>query len=190
MQIKKTILLISVIAVSAIVLLALTIPNLQVYVLRVYYRLDATVSFYRGRILYAKRVGSDPLTNLWLNLTYCKMSGSNTYNLTTYNMNASFVGLANYTTTTPSASSTTIQGEWYRGNSGNCLIHAQVYNGYNVTGTLTGFSGTNSTNCMFLAYSSSFNDPTVVGYVTYSLVTGIDNTFTVVCELQLQGTLS
>lgn len=147
----------------------------------------ATITFVKnGKILYYFS-GLDPLTNLGLNLTFAKLTGSSTYNLTTYKMNTTYVSLGNYTTAMNGAT-TALSGEFVRVLG---TIHAQVYNGFNITGTFdsSNLFGTNSSNCMGLNYEGStigMND--LFGYTTYALVTGIDSSFVITAEIQVQGT--
>ena len=152
------------------------------------YNIYATVWFYQGNRLKFYFSGIDPLTNLGLNITCAKLTGSNSYNLTTYNENATFIVLANYTTVTPSASSVVLQGEWINVTG---VIHAQVYNGWNITGTFSGFAGSNDTNCFGLDYESGLGSNSLFGYTTFSLITGITSSFTsITVEIQIQETTS
>jgi hypothetical protein len=149
------------------------------------YNVYATITVTENGKLLFYWAGLDPLTNLGLNLTCAKLSGSNSYNLTTYNLNTTFVVLANYTTITPSASSVVLQNEWIIVSG---VIHAQVYNGYNVTGSFSGFTGTNSTNAFGLCYENGLGNNALFGYTIFNLITGIDNTFTFTIEIQIQET--
>jgi hypothetical protein len=154
-----------------------------VYDLRV--SVYATVTFYRaGRVVYYF-AGLDPLTKLGLNLTFAKLSGSNSYNLTTYSMNSTFVSLGNYTTVMTS-DTTQLAGEFIRVAG---VVHAQVYNGFNVTGSFSGFAGTNSSNCMGLEYAGSGFGNDLFGYTTFGLVTGIGSDWSITAEIQVVGTI-
>ena len=151
------------------------------------YSIFASITFSKnGKIVY-EYSGLDPLTNLGLNLTFAKLSGSSTYNLTTYNMNTTYVSLGNYTTAM-NGDTVALSGEFIRVSG---TIHAQVYNGFNVTGIFQNLAGTNSSNCMGLNYeSASIGQNDLFGYLTFGLVTGIDSTFIITAEIQIQGTTS
>lgn len=149
------------------------------------YNVYATITFTQNGKLVYYYSGLDPLTNLGLNLTFAKLTGSSTYNLTTYNMNTTYVSLGNYTSAMNGAT-TALTGEFVRVSG---TIHAQVYNGYNITGTFSGLAGTNSSNCMGVNYASStIGQNDLFGYTTFNLVTGIDSTFVITAEIQVQGT--
>jgi hypothetical protein len=151
------------------------------------YNVYATLTITKNGKLFLYWSGLDPLTNLGFNLTCAKLSGSNSYNLTTYNLNTTFVVLANYTTITPNSGSVTLQNEFMIVSG---IIHAQVYNGYNITGTFSGFTGTNSTNVFGLCYENGLGNNALFAYTTFNLITGIDNTFTFTIEIQIQETTS
>lgn len=140
-----------------------------------------------GKLVYYQS-GLDPLTDLGFNLTFAKLSGSSSYNLTTYNMNATYISLGNYTASA-SLNSTCIvlPNEFIRNST---TIHAQVYNGYNLTCLFNGFSGTNSSNCFGINYSPNFNSNDLFAYTSFSQITGIDNTFSITIEAQITGTTS
>lgn len=192
---KKFTLEISVFVVMFIIILALAQFDRTLQIQQIdttskkyglFYNVYATITFSRfGKVVYYYS-GLDPLTNLGLNLTFTKLTGVNSYNLTTYNMNTTFVSLGNYTTAMTGAT-TQLTGEFIRVSG---TIHAQVYNGFNITGVFQApeLQGTNSSNCMGVEYgSSSFNND-LFGYTTFNLITGIDNTFVITAEIQVQGT--
>lgn len=146
------------------------------------YNIDSTIYFYQNGHLVHVEYGHEPLTNLGLNLTFAKLTGSLSYNQSTYLLNTTFVSLGDGSV---SATITKLPNEFIRVSG---VIHAQVYNGFNITGTFTGFSGTNSSNCMGINYESAslgFND--LFAYVAFSEVTGIDSSFTITCEIQVSG---
>jgi hypothetical protein len=152
------------------------------------YQVNAEITFKKnGKVVYHFS-GLDALTNQGLNLTFCKLTGDNTfYNMTTYNMNTTRVSLGNYTTAL-SSSSTNLGGEWIRVSG---TIHAQAYNGFNITGTFSGLTGTNSSNCMGIEYGgATMNNNDLWGYITFSQITGIDSSFTITAEIQVIGTTS
>jgi hypothetical protein len=152
------------------------------------YNLYGTIWVKKNNQLIYYSSGLDPLTNLGFNLTFAKLSGSNSYNLTTYNLNATIVSLGNYTGTNLNSSSTILQGEFIRNST---TIHAQVYNGYNLTALFNGFSGSNSSNCMGINYNGvALGNQDLFAYTTFNLITGIDSTFSITCELQISGTTS
>ena len=143
-------------------------------------------SLQNGKLVYHFS-GLDPLTNLGLNLTFCKLTGivANGYNGTTYNLNTTYVSLGNYTSAMD-ATTTTLTGEFIKVSG---TIHNVVYNGFNITGSFSGFTGTNSSNCMGLNYeNSNIGQNALFGYTTFGLVTGIDSTFVITAEIQVQGT--
>jgi hypothetical protein len=147
----------------------------------------ASVKFERGGKVVYYFSGLDPLTNLGLNLTFAKLTGNFTsgHNSTTYILNATGITLG-YCTSGPNASSTILDTEFAR--NGSAYLHDKVYNGYNLTSVFTGFTGTNSSNCMGVNYGGSGKQNDLFGYSTFSTVSGIDSSFTITCEIQVQGT--
>lgn len=186
---KRNILLLSVSVAFIIILLlsSFSFTPTPKYTIEFGINVYATISFYKNGKLIYHFSGLDPLTNLGLNLTFCKLTGitTNGYNSTTYNLNTTYISLGNYTSVMDSTT-TTLTGEFIKVSG---TIHAVVYNGFNITGSFSGFSGTNSSNCMGLSYeNSNIGQNALFGYTTFGLVTGIDSTFVITAEIQVQGT--
>jgi hypothetical protein len=150
------------------------------------YNVYAEITFIQyGKVKYHFS-GLDPVTNLGLNLTFAKLTGyfTSAYNQSTYMQNCTYVSIGYGT---PTSSSTYLPVEWAKVSG---TLHALVYNGFNITGTITPPASSNSANCMGINYEGTANSTSLYGYTTFSTVTGIDNTFTIVCEIQVQGTTS
>jgi hypothetical protein len=134
-------------------------------------------------IYYGYHAGS--VTNLGKNFTICKLTGlgptSSGYNLTTYMLNLTSVGIGNMGTLT--ASSVILPGEWNRTAS---TLHDLTYNTFNMT-TVIHPSGSGLTaDCLGVYYEGTSANATASslwGYDTFSEVTGIDNTFTITLEI-------
>jgi len=170
--------------------------NTVVFQQNIYVTITATRN---GKLVYYM-TGLDPLTNLGLNVTFCKIVGNQTssnwlYNITQYNENITYVelGYYSYAGIAPNSTNTSLIGEFIR-TTGS--VHAETYNSFNITGVFSGTStqylaGSNSSNCMGISINGdglSIGSNDLYGYTTFSTITGIDNTFTITCEIEVSGT--
>jgi hypothetical protein len=122
------------------------------------------------------------VTNLGKNLTLCKLTGVGTggYNLTTYVMNLTYVSIG-YNTSSLDQTITILPGEW---NRTTASLHALTYNTFNMTAVFYPGTGPYSANCLGVNYASGIGTTvTLWGYDSFSLVTGIDQTFTITLEI-------
>lgn len=123
------------------------------------------------------------VTNLGLNLTFCKLLGNSTYyNTTQYDYNVSYVGIGNQGSL--SAASVVLPGEWNRTIADT--QHDLDYNTANWTLVIYPDSGPYTADCLGLYYHSA--EDTLFFYDTFSEVSGIDDTFTITLEIIISAT--
>jgi len=124
------------------------------------------------------------VTNLGLNLTFCKLFGNTTsYNTTQYMYNLTHVGIGNQGAL--SAASVVLPGEWNRTvadtqhdlayNTGNWTLVIEPDNG-----------GPYTADCLGVYFHAS--EDTLFLYDTFTEVSGIDETFTITLEIILSAT--
>lgn len=154
------------------------------------YEVHATVEFYKdGKLVFAYSHPGEE-TKLGYNITLAKLSGDSGFNLTTYNLNTTFVSIGNQGTLTNS--STVLPGEWNRtaGTVEDLVVTGETYS-FNVTATIypdTG--GPYTADCIGVNYEDGIGNNALYGYDTFNEVTGIDETFTINIEFQISVTYS
>ena len=126
---------------------------------------------------------SGVVTDLGDNVTLAKIFGDSDYNLTQYDMNATFISIGNDGGSL-GASSTVLPGEWNR-TAGT--VEDEAASQLNITATIyPNDSGPYTADCIGLNLESGIGkDDALWAYDTFSEVTGIDETFTITIEFQI-----
>jgi len=125
---------------------------------------------------------SGVVTDLGDNVTLAKLFGDADYNLTQYNMNATFISIGNEGSLDSTA--TVLPGEWNR-TAGT--VEDEGASQLNITATFyPDDSGPYTADCIGLNLESGIGTPqSLWAYDTFSEVTGIDETFTINIEFQV-----
>lgn len=138
------------------------------------------ITMYRGGAEVFKEYHAGAVTKLGLNTTFSKLvgSGSDFYNLSVCLLNLTYVGIGDKGALT--TDSTVLPGEW---NRTTAVIHDEAYNSCNWTCTFYPDAGPYTADCLGLYYEAAGNS--LWAYDTFAEVTGIDDTFTIVLEIQV-----
>ena len=121
------------------------------------------------------------LTQMGMNLTLAKLTGNSTYyNMTTYNMNLTYVSIGNQGSL--SSASTVLPGEW---NRTAALVHDATYNSFNLTAVIYPNTGPYTADCLGVNYEAGIGNNALLGYDTFTEVTGITNTFVITLEVKI-----
>jgi hypothetical protein len=138
------------------------------------------IKMYQNGELIFNEYHAGAVTKLGLNVTLGKLTGDSWYNLTTYMLNTTYIGIGNQGTLT--TDSVVLPGEWNRTLG---AIEDQAYNSFNITCTFYPDAGPYTADCIGLYYDDVGNN--LWGYDTFSEVTGIDDTFTITVEIKVSA---
>ena len=139
------------------------------------------ITIYKGDQEVLKEYHAGAVTKLGLNTTFAKLTGNLTfYNISVSLLNLTFVGIGNKGTL--DLDSEVLPGEWNR-TAGT--QHTLAYNGFNITATFHPDAGPYTADCLGLYYEAA--GESLFAYDTFSEVTGIDASFTIVLEIQVSA---
>jgi len=139
------------------------------------------ITIYKGDQVILHEYHAGAVTKWGLNSTFAKLLGNTTvYNMTTYNLNLTYVGIGNKGTL--DADSQILPGEWNRTAGAQ---HASLYNGFNLTATFHPDAGPYTADCLGVYFDAA--GASLFAYDTFAEVTGIDASFTIVLEIQVSA---
>jgi hypothetical protein len=145
------------------------------------YEVHATTTFYKDGKIIQQQYHAGAVVNQGLNLTCAKLLGlAASYNITTYIMNLTYVSIGNAGTLNTGI--TVLPGEW---NRTSATPHDATYNSFNLTATFYPDSGPYTADCIGVNYQTGIGNHALFCYDTFSEVTGIDDTFTIVVEFKI-----
>jgi hypothetical protein len=149
------------------------------------YSVHATVEFWKDGVLLHSAYHEGAVTNLGLNVTFAKLLGDSTfYNLTQYNLNVTYISIG-YNTTNLTPSLTCLPNEW---NRTLATPHDATYNSCNWTAVIYPDAGPYNVSCYGVNFQSGIGNNALFAYDSYpTLVTGVDNTFTITVEFKISG---
>lgn len=142
-----------------------------------------TIKMWQGTTLIMDQYHAGAVTDLGDNATLAKLFGDSDYNLTQYDMNATYISIGNdgggLATT-----STVLPAEW---NRTIATVTDEAQSQLNLTCTFyPDDSGPYTADCIGLNFESGIGkDNNLWAYDTFSEVTGIDETFTINIEFQV-----
>ena len=140
--------------------------------------IHARVRFFKDGELFFEQYHAGAMTKLGMNITLAKLTGDSWYNLTTYNLNETYISIGNQGTL--NSDSTVLPGEW---NRTLAVVDNQDYNHFNITCTFyPDSSGPYTADCIGINLQDGIGKNDLTGYDTFTEVTGIDETFTITVE--------
>jgi hypothetical protein len=146
--------------------------------------IDSQISFYQNGQLVAQYNHPGQRTYLGYNLTTLKLTGYAAYNLTMYNLNATYISIG-YNTTDLNQSITVLPNEWIRTlGTFNTLVYNVNPSGFNITATIYPGTGPYNASCLGLNLSPTLGFPDLVGYDTFPPKTGIDSSFVITVNIK------
>lgn len=139
------------------------------------------IRIYEQGTLVLDEYHSGIVTDLGDNATLAKLFGDSSYNLTQYNMNATFISIGNLTSM--DSTHTILQGEWNR-TAGT--VEDQGASTLNITAIFYPDAGPYIADCIGLNLEGGIGvDDSLWAYDTFSEVTGIDDSFTINIEFSI-----
>ena len=139
------------------------------------------IKVYQGSTLIMDEYHAGVVTNLGDNATLAKLFGDASYNLTQYDMNATYISIGNAGTLNTGI--TVLPAEW---NRTVAVVEDQAQSQLNLTCTFYPDTGPYTADCIGLNLQSGIGvDDSLWAYDTFSEVTGIDSTFTINIEFQV-----
>jgi len=142
--------------------------------------IHSKITIYKDNQTIFDEYHAGTVTKLGTNMTLAKLTGNSTmFNMTQYSLNLTYVGIGNQGVLT--TDSTILPGEWARVLA---MAHDGTYNSVNFTVIIhPGAGGPYTADCLGIYFESAGNN--LWGYDTFTEVTGIDSTFTIVMEIKL-----
>jgi hypothetical protein len=146
--------------------------------------IHTTITIERNGQKIIEEYHAGAVTQLGLNFTFAKLTGSSTlYNMTQYNLNISQISIGNQGTL--NTASTILPGEW---NRTAATLHDGTYNSCNFTAVFHPDTGPYTADCIGLNFQSGIGQTNSLwGYDTFSESTGIDNTYTITVEIKVSA---
>lgn len=140
------------------------------------------IRIYKGTDLIMDQYHSGVVTDLGDNVTIAKLFGDGDYNLTQYDMNATFISIGNYSSIDSTA--TILPSEWNR-TAGT--VEDEGASTLNITATIyPDASGPYIADCIGLNLEGTIGTPqSLWAYDTFTEVTGIDESFTINIEFSI-----
>lgn len=139
------------------------------------------IRMYKQGELVMDQYHSGVVTDLGDNATLGKLFGDSAYNLTQYDMNATYISIGNQGSL--STASTVLPAEWNRTIG---TVEDQAQSQMNITCTFYPDTGPYTADCIGLNFDAAIgSDTNLWAYDTFNEVTGIDNTFTINIEFQI-----
>jgi len=123
---------------------------------------------------------SGVVTDLGDNATLAKLFGDSDYNLTIYDLNATYISIGNEGSL--SSASTVLPGEWNR-TAGT--VEDQDQSTMNITATFYPDAGPYTADCIGLIFEAGIGNNDLWAYDTFDEVTGIDDSFTINIEFKI-----
>jgi len=140
------------------------------------------IRMYQEGNLVMDQYHSGVVTDLGDNATLAKLFGDASYNLTQYDMNATYISIGNDGGSLASTV-TVLPAEWNRTIG---TIEDQAQSQLNITCTFNPTTGPFTADCIGLNFEGGIGvDDSLWAYDTFSEVTGIDETFTINIEFQI-----
>jgi hypothetical protein len=152
------------------------------------FSVHCTITFWRyGKIVF-QQYHSGYFTYLGYNITAAKLLGnSSLYNMTLYNLNATFISIGwTDTSSNMNQTLTVLPNEWNRtaGTIHDIAVNANP-SSFNLTGTIHPSTGPYNASCIGINYESGIGNNALLGYDTFTKKTGIDNTYTITIEFKV-----
>jgi len=145
------------------------------------FEIHCLITMYQYDQLIFQQYHAGAVTKLGMNVTLAKLTGDSWYNLTTYNLNNTFISIGDQGTL--DTDSTVLPSEW---NRTVAVVEDQAYNSFNLTCTMyPDDSGPYTADCIGINYESGIGNNALWGYDTFTQVTGIDDTFTINIEFKV-----
>ncbi len=139
------------------------------------------ITIYHEDTEVLKEYHAGAVTKLGLNTTFAKLTGNLTfYNISVSLLNLTFVGIGDQGTL--DLDTEILPGEWNRTVG---TQHTLAYNGFNITATFHPDAGPYTADCLGIYYEAA--GESLFAYDTFTEVTGIDASFTIVLEIQVSA---